>query len=51
MNQFMKKKRFDEFLKNKTIVKNQKSFRIFILTPSNEYDLKINIICSQKNDL
>ena len=51
MNQFTKKKRFDKFLKNETIVKNSKSFRIFILTSSNEYDLKINIICLQKNDL
>ena len=51
INQFAKKKRFDEFLKNETIVKSQKSFRIFISTSSNEYDLKINITCSQKNDL
>ena len=51
MNQFTKRKRFDEFLKNEIIVKSQKSFRIFISTPLNEYDLKINIIYSQKNDL
>ena len=51
MNQFTKKKRFDKFLKNETIVKSQKSFRIFISTSSNEYDSKINIVCSQKNDL
>ena len=42
----MKRKRFDEVLKNKTIMKSQKNFRIFILTSSNEYDLKINIFCS-----
>ena len=51
MNQFTKKKRFDEFLKDETIIKNQKNFRIFISTPLNEYDLKINIVCLQKNDL
>ena len=51
MNQFTKKKRFDKFLKNETIVRNQKSLRIFISTLSNEYDSKINIVCSQKNDL
>ena len=51
MNQFTKKKRFDEFLKNEIIVKNQKNLRIFISTPSNEYDLKINIVYSQKDDL
>ena len=47
----MKRKRFDEFLKDETIVKSQESFRIFISTPSNEYNSKINIVCSQKNDL
>ena len=46
MNQFIKKKCFDEFLKNETIVKSQKSFRIFISTSSNEYNLKINIVYS-----
>ena len=51
MNQFTKKKRFDEFLKDETIVKSQKNLRIFISTSSNEYDSKINIACSQKNDL
>ena len=51
MNQFTKRKRFDEFLKDETIVKSQKSFRIFISTSSNEYDSKINIVCLQKNDL
>ena len=45
MNQFTKRKRFNELLKDKTIVKNQKSFRILISTPSNEYELKKNIIC------
>ena len=51
MNQFTKKKRFDEFLKDEIIVKNQKNFRIFTSTSSNEYDLKINIICSQNDNL
>ena len=48
MNQFTKKKYFEKFLKNKTIIKSQKKFRIFILISSNEYNLKINIICLQK---
>ena len=47
----MKKKCFDDFVKNETIVKSQKSFRIFISTSLNEYDLKINIIYLQKDDL
>ena len=51
MNQFTKKKRFDEFLKNEIIMKSQKSFCIFISTSSSEYNLKINIVCLQKNDL
>ena len=51
MNQFTKKKRFDKFLKDETIMKSQKNFRIFISTSLNEYDSKINIVYSQKNDL
>ena len=51
MNQFTKKKHFNEFLKNEIIIKNQENLRIFISTSSNEYNLKIKIICSKKNDL
>ena len=47
----MKRKRFNQFLKDETIMKNQESFCIFILTSSNEYNLKINIVYLQKNDL
>ena len=51
MNQFTKKKRFNEYLKDETIVRNQKNLHIFISTPLSKYDLKINIVCSQKNNL
>ena len=40
----MKKKRSDKFLKDETIVKNQKNFRIFISTSSNEYNLKKTLL-------
>ena len=51
INQFTKKKRSDEFLKDETIMKSQKNLRIFISTSSNKYDSKINIACSQENNL
>ena len=48
MNQFTKKKRFDKFLKNEIIVKNQKNLYIFISTPSKEYNLKIILFVHRK---
>ena len=49
MNQFAKKKRFENFLKNETLIKSQKS--LCVSTAFNEYNLKINIMCSQDDDL
>ena len=49
MNQFAKRKRFEDFLKDETLMKNQDS--LCVSTTSNEYDLKVNIMCLQKKDL
>ena len=49
MNQFAKRKRFDNFLKSGTLMKNQKN--LYVSTMFNEYDSKMNIACSQKKDL
>ena len=49
MNQFAKKKRSDDFLKSETLMKSQESF--CVSTTFNEYNLKMNIICSQEKDL
>ena len=43
------RKRFENFLKDETLIKSQDS--LCASTISNEYDLKINIMCSQKEDL
>ena len=49
MNQFTKKKSFENFLKSETLMKNQKNFNAS--TTFNEYNSKINIMCLQEEDL
>ena len=43
------KKYFEKFLKIETLIKNQEN--LCASTTSNKYNLKINIVCSQKNKL
>ena len=49
INQFAKRKRSDDFLKSETLMRNQKSF--CASTTFNEYNLKMNIMCSQEKNL
>ena len=49
INQFAKRKRFENFLKDETLMKSQNNF--CVSTTFNKYNLKINIMCSQKEDL
>ena len=46
INQFAKKKRFKDFLKDETLIKSQNN--LCVSTTFNEYNSKMNIMCLQK---